>query len=489
MENYFQIDCNSSVLIYGGASIGIIAHNICMEKNISVKGFIDKRGDEISQLCGLKVWSLSDEDINGLDKNSIIFVGVKNVFEHDNIAKKLVDCGFNNIIYRPYSVIKGGGTKEEKLLYDAYDKFMSKEIDMPWKMIPKTFKIHSYDFKDCSVIKTEDQYKTVYIPIECLYTDNKEVKDHWAWANIPVIALIPHIDFFKYMDGQSKFSYQRYIDFCVGSAKAVGQIEITERWKENVIKNRADVYANMSLALERDFDFFVRNAPAGEWNPEGYFNLVSGKHRAAFFVAKGRQYFPLKISEDDYNRWINRIALDKFTNKFYELGLQESHSSIEHPYFYDMKCDNRIFYYKLLSLFVYHIALQQYDREYYINLNQQGSVVISLNDDGYIARNLQRYGIGVKVYNKSILGEMLDELLLVNEQKAKNLEYAIIEYKFGTEICFEELIGKDFKQMIAIVRTKDLGEFEKESLGKLSVLKSYDGYKDGESVKVYWLGY
>lgn len=487
MENFFQIDCNSSILIYGAAAIGIIVYDICKEKNIPLKGFIDKRGNEISQLCGLKVWSLSDEDINEIDKNSIIFVGVKNVFEHDNIVEKLVAYGFNNIIYRPYSVIKGGGTKEEKRLYEAYDQFANREIDIPSGMLPKTFKVCPYDFKDCSVIKLNGKYKTAYVPLESLYTDNKVKNGRFAWTNIPVMALIPHIDFFRYMDGQSGFSYHRYMDYCMSSAKAGGQIKITERWQENVIKNRADVFDNMNLSIERDYDFFVRNAPAGEWNPAGYFNLVSGKHRAAFFMAKGRQYFPLKISEEDFEAWVNREALSKFINKFSEMDLPECHAPVEHPYFYDMKCDNHTFYYRILSSFVYQIALQQYEVERSIALEQNGGVIISLNDDGYMARNLQKYGMRVEVCNKSILAEMLNELLLVKEQQAQNATYAIIEYKFGTEISYRELIERNLDCMVVIVRLKDLEEFGKENHGRLHIIRVCDGYKDGECVKIYWL--
>lgn len=487
MNTYFQLDENSNILIYGAASIGIIAYNIFKEKNIPVRGFIDKRGDEIVQLCGLKVWCLEDEDIKALDKNFVVFVGVKNVFEHDNIVRKLLEYGFNNIIYRPYSVIKGEGKIEEKKLNEIYDAIMNRNIKVSGDPIPKTFNVQSYDFKDYSVIKSDESIKTVYVPIESLFTDNKEVKERWGWTNIPVLTLIPHIDFFKYLDGQNEYSYHRYLDYCVAFAQSTGQIKITDLWKENVIKNRADVYSNMNLSLERDYDFFLRNAPTGEWNPKGYFNLVSGKHRAAFFLAKGKQFFPLKISVDDFNSWVNKPFLDKLINRFFELDLHESHAPIEHPYFYDLKCVDRSFWYRLLCSFMYNIALYQYESVHNIALSELGGVIISLNDDGYIARNLQKYGMGVKVYNTSILGEILNELLLIKRNNAKNLEYAVIEYKFGTEIPFENIIDQDLKCVVVIVQLGDLSEFEIKLNRKFDVIRICDGYKNGECVKVYWL--
>lgn len=487
MNTHFQLDRDSSILIYGAAAIGVIIHNICEEKGISVKGFIDKRGDEISYLCGLRVWSLSDGDIEKLDKNVVVFIAVKNVFEHDNIVRKLLEYGFNNIIYRPYAVIKGEGTEEEKQIYNAYDKFMSKDIEFPWIPLPRTFKIYSYNLQDCSIIKTEGKYITVYVPLECLFTDNKGVKTSRTWADLPVMTLIPHIDFFKYLDGENGYSYHHYLNYCITAAESGGQIKVTDRWIENVIKNRADVYENMSLSLERDFDFFVRNAPAGEWNPKGYFNLISGKHRATFFLAKGRQYFPLKISEDDYKNWVNKTVLNELADKFIDLDIQECHAPVEHPYFYNMRCNNRSFYYRLLCSFVYNIALQQYELNQYINLHRQEDVLVSLNDDGYMARNLQKYGIGVRNYNKSILSKLLDELISVKETPVGKVGYAILEYKFGMEICFEELIKKNLLCIVVIVRKKDLIEFEKEDKEAMNIVKIQDGYIDGDCVQVFWL--
>lgn len=488
MKKYFNLNNKSKILIYGAAAIGLIVHDICKEVELTVLGFMDKRGDEISQLQGLKVWNLRS-DFREIDKDVVVFIAVKNVFEHDNIVRKLLEMGFHNIIYRPYSVIKGGGTEEEKFINEIYDKFMNHELGNTINInVPQTFEVGRYIFKNYSLIKDNDTHKIVYVPLECIYTDNKKIPNVFNWSDLPIMALVPHIGFFKWLDGQEGFSYQYYMDFCISSAQNGGQINITQAWKENVIRNRSDVFNNMNLSIERDYDFFVRNAPVGEWNTGGYFNLRSGKHRAAFFMAKGKMYFPLKISREDFDCWINQPKLDKFIKKFDEFNLQEIHAPIEHPYFFDLRCDNRTFWWHILCSFVYLLAKYQYELCGCVELKMVGGVIVSINDDGYIGRNLKRYGLTVEIYNETVLSKILDELILKGGfEEKKEITCAIIEYGFGQEINFEDIVSKELKVLVVIVKEKDMNYFNVMAIARFNKVKIVSGYKDGEIVRVYWL--
>lgn len=485
---YFRFDMDNTILIYGAGSMGIIVYDICKELKIKVLGFLDKRSDEISELHRLKVWNVNDNEVDAIDKNCIVFIAVKNVFEHDNIARALIDKGFNNIIYRPYDVLKGGGNVEGKQIFEAYDRFMNKELVK--NDIPKTFEVYQYEYKDYSTIRKLENERIVYVPIEIVFTDIDHIESERNWAeDIPVMTLVPHIGLFRWIDQQPGFSFDNYITLCINYVNKKGKIEATERWKENVIKNRVDVYYNMNESLERDFDFFIRNAPAAKWNCKGHFNLMSGKHRAAFLIAKGRRYIPLKISEQDFTKWIDQLKVDKMIEQLDSLNVYDVKAPVEHPYFYNMSCENKNLYYKLLCEFIFKIAKEQFERLGYIRLNEMLKVIVSLNDDGYTARTLSRFGIDVEVYNKSTISNIFDELVERSDKNNKNYScYCVFaEYNYGTQIDLGEILDRSIKYAVCLVKVRDCVEFENTMNDKYSVTNCRYICKDAEIAKVYWL--
>ncbi len=486
MRNVFNFE-NRTVVIYGAAAVGIIVYDICKELNVPVAGFIDKRGDEIMEIDGLRVYSPDSREIDALNKDCILLIAVKNVFEHDGIVRKMIEKGFHNIIYRPYMAIKGNGNEDEKTLNEVYDKFMNKKLFRG--DIPKSFSVHQYEYKDYATIKRREDKRIVYVPIECLYTDKKETKAKWGWCDIPILALIPHISFFKWLDCREGFSYDMYLKFCIDSTKIKGQIKVTERWKQNVIRNRANVYANMNEALERDFDFFIRNAPNAEWNTDGYFNLISGKHRAAFWVAKGRRYIPLKISDGDFEKWINKCQVDKTVEKLKTLNFFDAKALIEHPFFYELQCENKNLYFQLLCDFIYYIASRQYEKMGCVEFNRLLPVFISLDDDGYISRALQRYRIPVEACNKTRVNIILEDLIVVRRDACdiNQYSYALIEFAYGQELDFADILAKKFYSMFCLVPGDRIEEFENAIVKKYITVKKREALKDGKQFFVYML--
>ncbi len=485
MEDIFRFG-NRKIIIYGAAAIGIIVYDICQEMDLPVAGFIDKRGDEISELNGLRVYGV-DDAIREMDREDIVFIAVKNVFEHDNIARKLIEKGFFNIIYRPFAAIKGCENEKERILYDVYEKFMNKElVDTD---IPKSFMIHQYEFRDYATIKRMEKERIVYVPVEKLFTDLRKPVSRWGWLNIPVMTLIPHIAFFKWMDQQAGFSYDMYLDFCIESAKVKGQIKITERWKQNVIKNRADVFSNMNESLERDFDFFIRNAPNASWNENGYFNLVSGKHRAAFWIAKGRHYIPLRISDSDFEKWMNESEIQKIINSLKELNVFSIKAPIAHPFFYEMQCENRNLYFRLLCDFMYNVAFRQYKKYVYFKPEELAPVYISLDDDGYISRALQDYNISVEIYNKSEVSRVLDKLIVVGREieNSSVYSYALVEICYGDKTKLANILKKDIECIVCLVEAAEMQDFQDAVASTYNVTRSSGALKDGKSFYVCWL--
>lgn len=488
MDKYFTINEHTEVLLYGAASIGYIALNICREFNIPVAGFIDKRWDEIGEVYGLPVYGLEDSRLLQFDPDTAVLIAVKNVFEHENIARMLIRKGFCNLLYRPYAVVQGGGTQEERLLNRVYDCFMNKNMEFVLSSaIPRTEALSGYRCRDASLVREDAEDRIVYVPTECVYTDDKKVPNRFNWMDLPVIALRPHVDFFRWLDGQAGYSYEYYMDYCTESVKHNGEFEITDRWKANVLKNRADVYNHMNQALERDTDFFLRQAPRAIWNSDGYFNLVSGKHRAAYLTAKGKQYIPLRISVRDYDSWINRPVLERVAKGFGNAQIYESAGPIEHPYFYDLPCDNRIFWHTFLVSFIQELAERQYVSCGRVELSAAGGVLLSVNDDGYLDRNLRRYGIYTEVYGESALAQMLRELMPCGDRVCRPIAYAVFDCSYGAEISLEDVLNRELEKLIIIVSQKEAEHLEQMMVENYMTVKTTSAYRDNEVVTILYL--
>lgn len=429
---------DKKIILYGAASIGSLAIAYFEEHGYDVYCYIDKRGHEICTFVGKPVYELEDSDIKALDKESVVvFVSVKNVFEHTNIARKLIDNGFNNIIYRPLSVINGGGTVEEKALYDIYGLIETGKVK-DCESIPTTERIGTEIKTDNYVIKNDDGDRCVIIvPVNQVYTDNKPSPT--PWFDIPVLSFLPHIDLFRYISGEKGVSYQRYLDFCIFSANNSNTIKVTDAWKSNVLKNRSDVYEHMSKSYELDREFFIRNAPKAEWNEKrAVFNLNSGKHRAAFHAALRKKYIALSVTKEDYAKYLNARVTEKLKNKLSAGNLSSFKAPIDHIAFFDCLCSSTEFYYNFLYALFYDISEDIYASTERLDFDKY-SVICDFADDGFIGRAF--YKAGFNMYKAEDMKEdslvpLLDELFYtklstlsgVDGQK-EMYDYAVIDLR------------------------------------------------------------
>lgn len=299
---------SKEVILYGAATIGKLMYELFTKNGIKVVGFIDKRASEINTFMNLPVWNIGDEDLEAMKTDDYyIFISVKNVFEHTYVANLLFQYGFHNLIYRPSTVLSGGGTAAQIEINQTYDLIERNEF-LKIKQIPKTLGLDIYIPTDSSLILEEKNSVIVNVSIDSVYTDNGKKKK--AWCNKNIITLLPHIELFRFAGGNNRYGTQRYIEFCESAASSMEDVIITDAWRRNVLKNRIDVFEHMNHFMELEPDFFIKNAPNANWNKQGYFNLNSGKHRAAFFASKMKKYMPLRISKGDYKNWLNENGVD-----------------------------------------------------------------------------------------------------------------------------------------------------------------------------------
>lgn len=401
-------------ILYGAASIGNEAKNALEKCGGKVVGYIDKRAFELTEYNGLPVWGINDVPSKYVNSNMIVFLSVKNVFEHEKIAGDLKERGFSNIIYKPYNVLLGYGSKEENDIARLYDRLFNGELTEDF-IIPRTnSKKAGYDF---AKICEKDKVVTAYIPTEFIFTNNYESAEMKRWGNVCILAFFTHIDFFRFLNCQKDADPSDYLEeFCVFAANLQGNIKTTEAWKENVIENRTQIFEQMKEALDLDPEFFVRNAAEAEWNADKkIFNLTSGKHRCTFQVALGKKYIPVKISRRDYDLFLNSTEVDETLNLLMQ---SKKEVLIPHPLFYrGIYIRDRSEYY-LQSWFARYYGRKMYYKNGKITFDTIEMLDFT-DDSGNFARFAKR--LGCHVIRKVLpdqLEKQINRLLF-----AENIDY------------------------------------------------------------------
>lgn len=325
-DDMFYFNGQQKIMIYGAASAGGLLYEKLMKSGMNVISFVDKRADEILKFHDLPVLSIGE--LEQVDKDTVIVIAVKNIFQHDKIVNDLTKNGFNNIIYMPRNSYEGNGF--EKIKY-AYNKLSFGESVQ--KYIPKTYGVPQDILKDWAICgEDKDKYK-VYVPSDLIYSYNTNL----PWANIPISAYFPHFRFFRFLNGSNRSNdfYEDYINFCEFSARSQGDVKITRRWKKNILENRENINNEMNHSLELDSRYLINNAPEAKWNVERkYFNLISGKHRATWYLSKGYNFLPLKIDKEDYDKWKKAYQNDLLLENINRNLLDQLDYFIPHPFLY-----------------------------------------------------------------------------------------------------------------------------------------------------------
>lgn len=420
MAVLFLFDKKSDIYLYGASSIGNLFYEYLVSSGCKISGFFDKRFMELDSFMGKQVFDVDNTSLPETCKmNSVIIVSVKNVFEHSMIAHQLSSRGFRNIIYRPLSVIRGGGTNEEKQLYEMFSFIErgSKSFQIthePTRDFDHTVKLPVTDlaledrFSDQAILFENGTDIVANIPLELVYTDTPK-SEEGIINDVNIFALFPHIDYFRFLMGNQMYSYENYLNFCIFSASSCKDIKITDCWKQNVLNNRQMVYEEMRRSISFDFAFFIRNAPIAHWNKKGYFNLCSGKHRAAFFAALGCKFMPLRISMTDYESFLNIEAFHKLENYIHKKEIAALHCTHMHPYLYQFQAKKPIYSLDYVSWITDYLAREIFEKKKKLDFHSLSVLDLS-SDDGRISRHL--YKMGCSVVREKACGdeELIKEL-------------------------------------------------------------------------------
>lgn len=334
------------ILLYGAATTGAILYNNLTANGFVIHGFIDQRADEIDGYYDLPVWDMEAAGHYAAEHEAAVVVAIKNVFEHERVAAGLWRAGCRKVIFRPYRSVNGGESEQDRLLNAVYDRLISGSCaDLP--PCPEVAGPERQILRDHAVLLDQGDYVTANIPAPYVFTD-KYADPAIPWGDILCLGLLPHLGLFDVFNGTWNPDYPEYMRYCRRAAEKSGGIVTSDAWEASVYQNRLDVFNHMEYSWEHDRAFFVRSAVEGVYNPKGYFNIRSGKHRMTYLLVKGSRYLPLRIRKADYEVWRRREQAERITNFLFETQGETLPVLLGNPYLYDRGGDTAAFYERLL---------------------------------------------------------------------------------------------------------------------------------------------
>jgi hypothetical protein len=337
----FDFEYNTPIVIYGAGIRGqLFYHNLEKSGFVNIQLFLDRNAVTKKKILGKDVLAPNSEVLSPQFKTkAIVIISVTNVFEHEDIASRLNILGFENIIFKHLSGTSL--TQSIRTINDIFDNILDmKYYQTKFRPIQKVSKYNSLTIENNNKVavlrEIDNDYLVASIPVELIFSlskksklthfETEELEKKFGLSNTfdaPFFNDSHQIALFKYFNTGERFELEKYINIIRFNYALIGK-PLTEIEIERIISSREEVYCEMNNMLSVKDSFFCDNPIKLKWNSKGYFNILDGKHRLAFFIIKGLKNIPAKITKDDYNQWLNNAVLKMInpitlSNKFVHL--------------------------------------------------------------------------------------------------------------------------------------------------------------------------
>lgn len=330
------------ILIYGAGDKGRRVLDVLACENIAVEAFLDKRAQAYIGFQGVPVVAPDSLVGYGEKGDYAVIITVKNAYAHNEIALKLKEMGFYNLIFMPLYVLKGGMDNQVLNAVMRVNSELTDQYKVPPGEIP------SVEREDLSVLHRADLFIELsegkvkaYVPAELLHMP---MAFQNAWQISEKDKRINHNMLVSYY---AVYMYEEFARGCIDeNAEGLGTylteaketsrrngMPVDQAWKNNFISGKLMVFQSMKNQLALHPDFFRENCAEVSFETPSHFRVNgTGKNRISFLLSQGYQYVPVIMSGEDYNRYLNEEALKAVQDI---LGGAQPDFPISHPAFFE----------------------------------------------------------------------------------------------------------------------------------------------------------
>ncbi len=503
MEDNFVLDKEKEYLVYGVGGNGLLISQRLEELGYQLKGFIDKRADSLGTVRDKPVWNLDTlEDLKAEADRIIIIISIKNVFGHSDIADELARRGFRQCIYKPMPVLKGYSDEKLEEISKAHDALFI-EGNVPGQTaLSRVCQSDRMYYKDRLLIEQGGTEVLAWMPLELLFN----YKESDAYEQLNMSTFFPLGNLYRLFSGVAMEKADGFLNdfYCYASEWACQrQIVVTEELKKSWVESRMAAFLQMQEIVDFDFGFFHRSAPWVQMHDLGKFYLTcSGRNRVVFLAARGYCHVPVRLTLEDYEKWLHRDAFGKLREYMEEQHIRKFSVPVPHPYLKDMPTEEAQYYQLVcfpivtfLFRLIYHKARKK-EREYIVSdkdevrlVKNSCSIICDMTDHGAFSRFLDRCGLPVRrVMRQDVLTKILDELFYqyIEETQPQKEEYCKVFIIDNRKRIIKRKTEKRAERIICVESEADTGNFDGYLYEEtLSNIFEMDGMK---KVNVYKIG-
>ncbi len=460
--NTFKFNKDALILIYGYGEAGRNLYNKLIKKGYKVTGVVDKNANKLNIDPGVAI--IPPEELTEEHMKHIIILTFQNILEQERIAKILYDKGADKIIY-----LNRSSNSMYKKHFEAYNSLVYGEGIDDYEF-PYTH-LACEDTKSLYYCQT-GEYIVTEVPNTIIFSATKVERNISALNEYNAVCELV-------LKGQTKNfdDFLRYCDITCG----------TERTIESFLQDRVQLFDMMLKEYGQKGILFFRSSPSfAKWNSRGYFNLTDGHHRAVFLTNMLNYTIPIKITKQDYDKWLNSEWAQKCKKYMEEHNIEKTYTPIINPGFFhiDSVTENRG---RLTSSALYKF----FSRE-----SVEGYRILDLNSNlSYYSQVFSRMGVRkiVSVEKRHLLFKlavMLNKLHNTIDIDMRNMDFLELDEgtKYDIVILANDMLldlstGKEAKLLLEkidrlsakyfIWRSFDEAGYEKRYILENSGFKKY----------------
>lgn len=446
---------NAKVLIYGTGGNGLRLSEI-IKSFCCVEGFIDKRAHDIGNKNGWNVYTISEAVKHCQKKDDyVIFITVKNVFAHDEIANQLLENGFHRIVYKPGNVLKRSADETELAIDKIYETLIER------KEYHSGFEISYIDsirttLRDRLCIEKKKEIVKAWCPVELLFN----YKESYDYPGLNMPLFFPMVELYRFFLGDKELIEEEVVsNFIVYSCEWLNKNEdkLTEGQEKSFIESRAAVFQEMQKMAEVDIDFFKRNCPRVTYEEGKFYLISSGRNRVSFLIAKGFKYIPVEMSAQDYEKWCDLELKKRMEEYIAQNKINSFFAPFPNPYLVDLAFD----FVDYQRLFLFPVANSILKRIYKTNRKKKES--LTLTDFECVERDKKSTEIEFALQDDGIAKHYFESLGFdMNAHCDSGQKYLLIDSMYRGD---KAILRKNYKAVFfleresAYLKEQDLSDY------------------------------